>query len=651
MTTSAPENASDRPLLWGTLAWLAFSIIAVAVRGVRWEETWEHALIISRAVPYPEGHPMFLYCRSVFSGQSYLAALLLTLFDSPLLINGLWNVLQLAFCTVPVFLLGARLGGRALAGHAAAALVLFGVHRGFQSYYPIETWPHFYAVGQIGAGYALLCLACLACGWQRAAWFLLGLMPAVHIGQWPVAGAVAGLHWLYVLGRGRRQQAMTCAAWFLAGLAPCVLFAIALYFFRVAPPEVGAYAATGDAQAIWAAYSERHDIHRFVPRLNPPWKSAIGAGLALLLSGGAVLHAHRTARAPYAWAAAYAAIAIAAATGIGLLHRALGSDTPFLLIAWMPYRLANHLAVLLVPLSVGILLNRRPAPGDGGEVYQPERGAGAPAAVFPANAGAMLITITLLYSALYPVWSILLPEGLFTRYAGNPEAILFALCGAAFAALAREAWAPRWPILVGAAVAGLLAALYPFGLAAAFAGAAAWFALACFWPAVPPARNTLKARLLDRTPAAAIALLLLAMLAGQWRDRESLPRQAIHERVSQYLSEKGEPNAMLATPYWDVEWLGKTRHPIFADYQTAHLMTYMPALAPALKKMHAEVFGFTLDGETGPPLAPWPARTPEEWRHLASAYGFDYVLAPAEMTLTLERVLEGEPYDLYRVWP
>ena len=70
-----------------------------------------------------------------------------------------------------------------------------------------------------------------------------------------------------------------------------------------------------------------------------------------------------------------------------------------------------------------------------------------------------------------------------------------------------------------------------------------------------------------------------------------------------------------------------------------------------LKKMHEDVFGFTLDGDTGPPLAPWPGRTPEEWRRLANSYGFDYILAPTEMALQLERVLEGEPYNLYQIAP
>ena len=110
---------------------------------------------------------------------------------------------------------------------------------------------------------------------------------------------------------------------------------------------------------------------------------------------------------------------------------------------------------------------------------------------------------------------------------------------------------------------------------------------------------------------------------------------------------------MLLVPYWDVAWLAKTRHPIFADYQAAHHMTYLRSLAPALKKMHAEVYGFAVDGDNADetPLAVWPERSAAAWHDLAAAYGLDYLLAPSEMTIQLEPVLPGQPYSLYKLRP
>ncbi len=198
-----------------------------------------------------------------------------------------------------------------------------------------------------------------------------------------------------------------------------------------------------------------------------------------------------------------------------------------------------------------------------------------------------------------------------------------------------------------AVVAAFLQNFYPFALAGMLGGALMWGVcegLVRYWPRLE------RPWLHCGTLALGIALLV-SLLVRETRHREHLPLQPIHQQVANWLDEHGESDAMIVTPYWDVNWLGKIRHPMLADYQTAHLMSYVPALAPALKKMHAEVFGFVVDGETGPPLAEWPGRSVEEWRRLGEAYGFRYVLAPTEMKLTLERVLEGQPYDLYRVGP
>ena len=625
MTDTYLQIREKRSLWAGALFWVAFSLAAVALRGVRWEETYEHALAITRTVPYPEGHPFFIYCRDVFSGQSYFSALLMSLWDSPLFINGLRNVVQLSFCTVPVFMLGMRFSGRAWGGHLGVVLVLLGVHRGFQSYYPIEMWPHFFATGQIGAGYALLIFVLLLANCWRSAWFLLGLMPMIHIGQWPVIGLFAGLHWLWRLREGDRVSVRQAVGWFLVGLAPCVLFFVVHRQFHVPMPVEGAWFAEGDARAIWSAYTGRHDLHRAVPR-DSFLKSLMASGLVLMLSAfvalreGGATRVRRDAAQVFGFALLLGAIVI----GIWGVHQGLGSRAPFLLIGWMPYRLMNHLAILLVPLVVGILWRGRGGQG--------------------------LLALVLLYALLLPLWQMIFPAALYARYAGNLESPIYVLCGGALVSAlwplrrGRPAWLARR--CLGAALL-LVAWYYPFALACGLAGAIAWVVCdRATWQYGSGGHRRLRNG----------ALVLGAMLLGRLmiheaRTREQLPSQPIHQHVADWLDAHGEKDAMIVTPYWDVNWLAKTRRPIFADYQTAHLMSYVPALAPSLKKMHADVFGFIVDGETGPPLAEWPERSAEEWRRLAEVYGFRYVLAPAEMALKLERVLAGQPYDLYRVGP
>lgn len=628
MTSFHRDRARARGLAAGAAFWLVFSVVAVALRGVRWDETWEHALVITRMAPYPEGHPMYLYCRNVFSGQSYFSALLLWCFDAPLLINGLRNVAQLAFCAAPVFLIGARLGGGAIAGHLATVFVLAGVHRNFQSYYPIETWPHFYSVGQIGLGYALLALGCALHGWWRAAGLLIGLMPVVHIGQIPAIAIAAGLMAIAAWTRGDGTPLRGGGTGLGIGLLISVFFFLVYRQYCAPLPDGGAYAAEGDARAIWLAYSKEYDLHRFTPRLNPFWKSAIGAGMTLALVSTAVsAFRSRAARdtSGYSGVRLYVLSVIGLTGAIWVLQRVLGDGVPFLLIGWMPYRLTNHLAVLLAPVALGVLARSR--------------------------AGLLLAAGALAYAILDPVWAAILPEPWFIRYAGNPELIVFLLSGAALAAAherairrGRVAW---WGAVFAAALAPALAWLYPFGFAAAAAGAAGW-AIARWLVGRgvrlgPPVRR--------RAVVAAGLMLLGALTLREWRGREQLPMHPLQARVAEHLAESGEASDMIVTPWWDIQWLGRTRHPILADYQTAHLMTYMPGLAPAIRKLHHEVFGHVLDGASGPPLADWPARPPDEWARLGRAYGFTWVLSPSALPLQLDLEIEGEPYNLYRVTP
>lgn len=632
--TETNRQIREKRCLWvGAVFWLVFSLVAVALRGVRWEETYEHALVITRTVPYPEAHPFFIYCSNVFSGQSYLSALLLSLWDAPLFINGFRNVLQLSFCTVPVYLLGMRFSGSVWGGHLATTLVLLGVHKGFQSYYPIESWPHFFATGQIGAGYALLVFALLLMNGWRSVWFLLGLMPMVHVGQWPVIGLFAGIQWLQMLPQGDWTRVRQAALWFSVGMVPCVLFFLVQRAFYVAMPESGAYFAQGDARAIWSAYTGLHDLHRAVPR-DSFLKSVLAAGAVLLVAGftGMWPGLEGAPRKGFIQTTSFALLTTLVVGGIWLLHQALGGRMPFALIGWMPYRLMNHLAILLVPLVVGVLWR-----GRGG--------------------GRGLLAVVLLYALLLPVWRALLPPEIFARYGGNLEGLIFALCGGvlASAVIARDGQAgvrgslslSAIRVLLLALVSAFLLDFYPFALAGMLGGALTWGVC----EGLVHIRPQLKRPWLQGGTVALGACLLVSLLVQEARHREQLPLQPIHRQVADWLHERGEVDAMIVTPYWDVNWLGKIRHPILADYQTAHLMSYVPALAPSLKKMHEEVFGFIVDGAPRDPLATWPGRSAEEWRRLGEAYGFRYVLAPTEMELGLECVLEGQPYDLYRVEP
>ena len=623
-------------LYGGVLLWLLFCLCAVLLRGVRWDETYEHALIITRMAPYPEGHPFFRYVRNVFSGQSYLSAAFLWCWPSPAALCGVRNVLQLFFTVTPAFLAAALLTRRVLWGFVAGVFVLLGVHAAFHSYYPIVIWPHFYSVGQIGAGYALVTLACFMGGAWRWGWFLLGLMPAVHVGQVPVLGLAAGLALLHAARRGdwrAVRHALWCCA---AGLTICGGFWMAKRGFYVAPPSAGPYAVTGGGEAIWAAYSALHDVHRFLPRYGPFGHTNILLIGSLLLSAAAYRIEGRprrlldwmVPRSPLGWVWLYTAGVVAVVWGILLVHRILGEQVPFLLIGWMPYRLANHLPPLLIAGALWVITRR--AEGDDARERTP----------------AGLLLLLLAFAAALPLFEKLLPVSVFQRYVGAHENLLFALAGGAFMACGLRLRNDRvflffWLGLVVAALAGLVL-YHRFGASCAAAGAGVFLAgeMLGRWNA---------RRFLSGAISAMTILVLATLAAAEWRHRSNLPVAPVQDRIVQYLAARGETDALILTPYWDIEWVAHTGHPILADYQTAHLMTYLPTLAPAIKKLHHDLYGFDVDAATPWSLEAWRSRSLASWQQLGEEYQFRYVVSPNEYPLLLTPVLRGEQHTFYEI--
>lgn len=646
------ENRAFHRRLWlGLGAWAAFCVVAVIVRGVRWEETYEHALIITRLAPYPEGHPDYRYLRNIISLQSYLSAGLLLFVRNGGVVCGVRNVLQLASAVMPVFLLGSLLTRRTRWGHASATLILLEPHIVFQSYYPIVVWPSMYSIGQIGAGYAILVLTLFAGGFWRSGWFLTGLMVAVHIGQLPVLLVVAGVQLSAILRTKQRSptanpsscSAACAAAWFGGGLSLCAAFWIVQQFFHAPAPLEGAYAATGDTQAVWAAYTRLHDIHRTFPRFNPFGHSTMAVIAAVLLVGAAAWRerrapeSHMTSESwlnrPYAWLWLYVAGVAFTVWTLMLVHGILGEAAPFLLIGWMPYRLTNHLPPILLIVSIAQLVSR--AEGEAGP-----------------RGSALLLPIALLIAFFLPLFRFALPADFYTRYLATQEHLFFVLAGAAFVAAfkglrGRPRFRVLWLFVVFAAFFWL-AAYHQFGAACAGAGVVA--AIVLEFITHGKARDRIFRAALGAPGVSALCVLLIGgLLYGQWRDREHLPTAPIQREITEYLAERGESQAMLLTPYWDAEWLCRTGHPVMADYQTAQRMTYMPALAPVIKKLHLDLYGYCVDVPDEGKLDVWPLRTREEWQRLGEEYGFSYVVSPNELPLRLDPILHGAQHTFYAI--
>ena len=625
--TSEISTNVERRALWGGVAlWALFCAAAVCVRGVRWEETYERAQVLAGLVSYPAGHPLFRYAHNAFTVQYYLSALLLRLVPGPGFVCGFRDALFLAATVVPVFLLAALASRRAVYGHAAAAIVLAGALGAFATHYPFQAWPGKFTSGQIGMGFALLTVFLLAAGHWRAGYFLAGLMPAIHVGQTPLLLAFVALFAFDAWRRGDRRKLARALPWAAAGLVVPALLGLYIGVFGVPPPLEGAYYSSEDAHALWRHYTFHEDVHRAFPRFNPTFHGDIALCAMLVLGVGFLLRGaasgEQRRRDPLGWLFAYAALAAVAVWGVALVQAVLGEATPFLLVGWMPRRLPNHAAVILLVFALGI-------------VSRPREGA----------TGRVLLAAVLLFLAVRPALSYLLPEVVFERYANAPEGIVFGLTGAALGVLLGRPAKRRGPLLAVSVLAlAALAVAHQFGAACAVLGLLATAGI----PLLLETRERLVAWMThDATLGALCVVVLGLLLAEQWRGREHLPATPFEQRLAAYLAEHAEPDAMLVTPHWTVNFQEKTGHPLLYTYETPQLMPYMRSLAPSIIKIRRDIYGIVPGVAWDYDLEAWRDRTREQWRTLAEQYDFAYVLAPNTVPLDLPPALTDADGTLY----
>lgn len=664
------DNKIERmnSLRGGVLFWLAFSVVAVALRGVRWDETYEHAQALLGVTPYPADHPFYILERNAFTINAYFSAALLWLSGSPLVVCGLRNVAHLAMSIVPVFLLTSQAARRTLAGHVAVVVTLLGSLTTFASFYPLAVWPNGFSNGPIGQGWALLILYFLIGGRLRVAYFMLGLMPLIHIGQAPIVFVIGGLLALGWLWRGETGRFLDALRWGIAGFAPCVVFFIVQKLFLQAPlPTTGPYYSPEDGHAIWQAYAALYDVHGVRPRFAPLSHRNIVLVGALLLVGAAAWREKQRRDTPpvFFWMLAYISVAVAVMGIVGLLQTIFGAVASFWLLAWMPYRFGNHVALIALAAAAALLLRRE------GEEDRAVR------------AGQTLVLLILLYVATLPMLARIVPGSLFDAYLGGAtENVAFALWGGAAAILwlrfeNRRVWG-------GIALLGAIAALGAFHQYGALCVAAGFVVVAIAVglpgsfssspqrhrghgelqgrtsPLVPLQRGTEGAgesrvkpvgreRYFEAPALLLLAVIIIAVLAQETYTREHLPRTEFERRVTAVLEDRGEQDALLLAPFWQIYLQARTGHPVFADYQTSHWMIYIPALAPSLKKMHFDLFGKRIDEPYELDLNEWVARSPEQWADVGRAYSFRYVVSPVKYPLRLTEVFREGDMALYEI--
>ncbi len=644
--TATAKQSKKPPAYWrGAGACVLFAVVAVAVRGTRWDETWEHAQILTGQVVYPEGHPLALYVHNAFSLQTYLSAGMLYAGAGPALVCGFRNVLFLLASLLPVYALTATLTRSVLAGLLAALLMMQGVMLEFDGSYPTMVWPETYSNGHIGGGVVLLALAALVAGRFRRAFFLLGLIPCIHVGQWPPLAATVGIFGVHALIVSKKEvtpRALRWAGMFFLGLGLTLLFWVIHRQFTLPLPVSGPFAAGGDTEAVWRGYTTLHDPHR---RFPPGNGHVILTGTILLAWLLAIWGGENRLRRTGLGLALYTTIIGLLVWGTMAIHAVLGPDIPFLLIAWMPYRLINHVPAITLALTVALILARWPVRG------------------WHLLAGAAI------FGMLQPLWPWVVGETIHRRYLAGGECIPFVLYGAALFAIVVVALGrgSRWrAILLAAAPIMPLAMYHRFGAVCVMAGIVMACALDRKPKAVLGAATIFRvgrwaiwkqaARIARfRIPVPLIAAGCTLLLIHQASHRQHLPVSPLQQKMESQLHSRS--SIVLLAPPDNLLLQATINYPVLADVATPSLISYVSAIGPAIESMYRDIYGITFQlpepGMRQEPTAPWQRlwreRDQATWYELSGRYEFTFVLAPIDLPLQLTEILADESYALYAV--
>ncbi|MFM1918460.1 MAG: hypothetical protein RLZZ303_94 [Candidatus Hydrogenedentota bacterium] len=661
--------------------WGLFASAAIALRGVRWDEDYEFAQVMLGTIPYPEGHPLPYHLTRLFTLQLDGLALFMRGFDGALIPNFFRNWLALMATVVPPFWITTQLTRSALAGHAMAVLFLFGIHAGFFSNYPVQTWPGLYTNGHIGTAWAVMSVAVLALGPLRAGHAMAAAMPLIHAGQWPPVLLLQGL----ILLRHLRDRDWINLRWAVSWLAVAGAFGIVWIEFRpmlfpALPAPLPALPAS-EAAEVMRNYMQHHATHRAMP--------GDMAFLALVMAFVVVMMAtpryagpnipldppsmgdkrttdyrvgkDRFSLSPIEWdarragddalLATYLKLIVLIVAAVWITHRILGESIPAPLVSWMPYRLINHLTPIALPLCLAAIAQRSQR-----DLH-------------------LLLSMTLAAVTLPWLFRNTFPD-LYQEYFADGIHVAFFLLGAGCASMPHPA-----SRFLAAGTAVLLVTTHQYGAACFALGillsqALAWRrrGLALDEDSKEDTRQARSMATLAVSVGVAMLVLLgiahLSALPRRSADIEAIRRilqagaQVSEEHPPTFPQDPrdGHPlqrgtqddvhRGMLLVPQQQESLQAQLHAAVSTDMATITWIPYQPALAPLLQTMYEDLYGIDLTPIPGLPQASWidhwQDMSASGWGLRADRYDIRYIVAPAWMKLDLTPAYQGTEWSLYR---
>ncbi|MGE0126697.1 MAG: hypothetical protein AB7U82_01235 [Blastocatellales bacterium] len=669
-----------RLLAYGSIVWGIYSVVQILINGVVMDEVLAPAQIIAGAVRYPAGHPHQIYYLKAYNLFHYLAAGVWAIEPAPLAISAARNFLFLFVSTFTPFALTVLLTRRPFWGHLAVAVIVTGATLRFAGIYPMWIFPNGNSNGHIGLYTALLVVVLLLARSWRVGGLLLGLLPAIHpvmpLIIWPWSAAYLFFS-RETLCRKERVRILWATG---LGLAICAALAV-IIFIRAADssvvPPYNVQPNDMDGELIHRQFTSTTDVHR---RLAPLWWFAYSVGPVALFAIGTLL----------LWNPKRDEVTgqdVSSQRTCFWLLVFSGGASLYLYAAWtlqywtgylpapieisMPYRFANFITVLLVPVTVAAMSCARSAMDD------------------RLRGVATVMMAGLIFAAGFGFFSARRPETLYVMWG-----LLLAMDFYAFRRLPRRRWMSLVAILaivsVTLAIAGerrLGGQLIP--LMKSFLGS---FLICCLlfgisaikWPWRAGERKESSKTLqlaashwLFRISWGQVALLcgcLASCLVALPRSsQDNLDRSRTRwdmisqydRELSQWLREHGRPGEMVLPAIMPQTKLQpRINHPVLMELESLYLITYMPRLSPVIGMMMRDLYGvdytdrdqinrMARSGRLSF-FAPawheiWKNRKRDEWRALGRKYGFRLALSPKEAPLDLPVALPGPHWTLYEI--
>lgn len=685
-------------MLAGIALWALFACVAIALRGVRWDEDYEFAQVMLGMIAYPEGHPLPHHLTRLYTVQLDGLAILMRFLQGELAPNFLRNGLALMATVLPPFWITARLTSSTLAGHAMAALFLFGIHAGFYSNYPVQTWPGLYTNGHIGTAWAVMSVAMLALGPLRAGHALAAAMPLVHAGQWPPVLLFQGLmllrhmhdrDWVHL------RWAVRCLA--VAGASGIVWIEFRPLLFPALPAPLPPLPAS-EAVEVMRNYMHHHATHRAMPgdmaflalamafavaMLATAWRAEKNIPLAPPSKEDNESAEHRLGRERLSLSsfdrgarragdlrllATYLKLIVLIVAAVWITHRILGESIPAPLVSWMPYRLINHLMPITLPICAAAIARTS------------MRNLHVSLSIALA-----LVIVPLLFCDTFP--------NLYRVYAADGIHVAFLLLGAGCASMPHRP--SRYLAMV---LALLLVTLHQYGAGCFALGILLTQTMEWWRRRMVPGKDSKEysrqqARsmaILAASVAGAMLMLLgiahLAALPRRSADIEAI-RRIVHaddpafekhpptfprdpreghplQRGTQDDVNAGPPlkgvvaggvpaghRGILLVPPQQESLQAQLGHAVSTDMATLTWIPYQPALEPLMQTMYEDLYGIDLTPDPGQAAGSWIDHWQEMsasgWGLRADLYDIRYIVAPEWMELNLGPVYQGTEWSLY----